>query len=259
MATSIITAASRPASTEISAAEYQVRCDLAGFYRLVADFGWDDLLATHISARVPGEADTFLINPYGMLFDEITASSLVKIDGDGNILSDTPYAVNRAGFVIHSAVLRGRPDANCVAHLHTRDGIAVSCLAEGLLPLNQTSMVLVDDIAFHEYEGAALELGERERLQADLGDKSLMFLRNHGTLAVGPSVASAFTRTYFLETACSIQVAALGMNRPLSQPTELALDRTRDVRIGGEASPLHDLTWTAMLRKLDRIAPGYKS
>src|SRR5271170_4966139 len=165
-----------------SAEEWQIRVDLAAAYRLVAHFGWDDLIFTHISARVPGGQHHFLINPFGLLFDEITASSLVKIDMDGNIVEQTPYKVNPAGFTIHSAVHGAREDAACVLHLHTVAGNGVACQEQGLLPLNQTSMVLNGQVTYHEYEGIAFNHDERPRLVKDLGDKNAMILRNHGTL-----------------------------------------------------------------------------
>jgi len=242
--------------TDAAAQEAQIRRDLAACYRLVAHFGWDDLIATHISARLPVPGEVFLINPYGMMFDEITASSLVKINADGDILEPTPHQVNPAGFVIHSAVHQARPDAGCVIHLHTRDGVATSMIEDGLMPLNQTAMVVAGDIAFHEYEGVAVELDERERLQADLGDKNLMLLRNHGTLAVGASVAQAFVRMYFLEWACSVQVRALSTGRALHQPDPAVIEKVGARKAGSEAFS-RDLVWPALLRKAYRLDPGF--
>ena len=169
----------------VSEEEWQLRVDLAATYRLVAMHGWDDMIFTHISVRVPGPVHHFLINPYGMLFEEITASSLVKIDLAGNIVMDSPYFVNPAGFTIHSAIHSAREDAQCVLHLHTDDGVAVSAQKDGLQPITQQSMLLASQLAYHDYEGVALDLDERERLIQDIGDKKLMVLRNHGTLAVG--------------------------------------------------------------------------
>jgi ribulose-5-phosphate 4-epimerase/fuculose-1-phosphate aldolase len=179
-------------------AERKLRIDLAAAYRLVAHFGWDDLIFTHISARLPGTEHRFLINPYGMLFEEITASSFVTIDLNGQIMETTHFIVNPAGFTIHSAVHEARKDAVCVMHLHTVDGTAVATLKDGLLPLNQTAQLVTGDLAYHDYEGLALDIDERPRLQRDLGNCSAMILRNHGTLTVGKSVAEAFIRMYFL-------------------------------------------------------------
>src|SRR5579883_1237011 len=187
----------------VSAEEWRARVDLAACYRLVAHYGWDDLVFTHISARVPGPEHHFLINPYGMMFHEITASSLVKVDFDGRIVMASEHPVNAAGFTIHSAIHMARADVNCIIHLHTRDGVAVSAQKEGLLPLSQTAMIARASLAYHDYEGIALDLGERERLVKDLGGKSLMILRNHGTLACGPTVEDAFLRMFALERACA--------------------------------------------------------
>lgn len=248
----------RPVAAAIDAEEMRIRRDLAAFYRLVAYYGWDDLIATHISARLPGPKPTFLINPFGMLFEEITASSLVKINADGEILAPTPHKVNPAGFVIHSAVHQVREDAGCVAHLHTKDGVAVSMLEEGLLPLNQTSMSIAGDIAFHEYEGVALDMDEQERLQQHLGSKNLMILRNHGTLAVGDSVAEAFTRMYFLEWACTVQIRAMSAGRALHPPSREAVDKVAQQTSSGTMGPFsRDLVWPAMLRKLERMDPSF--
>lgn len=186
---------------QVSAEEWALRVDLAAAYRLVALYGWDDLIFTHLSARVPGPEHHFLINPYTHMFEEITASSLVKIDVDGNKVMETPAPVNRAGFVIHSAIHNAREDAVAVLHLHTPYGQAVSAMAEGLMPHTQTAMIAHHDIAYHDFEGIATDLEERERLVEDLGTKNAMILRNHGTLTVGATVAEAFLRMYFLERA----------------------------------------------------------
>ena len=193
----------------VSAEEWAVRVDLAAAYRLVALYGWDDLIFTHLSARVPGPDHHFLINPYDMMFDEITASSLVKIDVEGNPVVPTSHPVNPAGFTIHSAVHMARDDAQAVMHLHTPAGQAVSAQAEGLLPHTQTAMTILQDLAYHDYEGIATDLEERERLVEDIGEKNTMILRNHGTLAVGKSVAECFLRLYFLERACDAQIRML--------------------------------------------------
>jgi Ribulose-5-phosphate 4-epimerase and related epimerases and aldolases len=178
---------------EVSAEEWALRVDLAACYRLVAMHGWDDLIFTHISARVPGPEHHFLINPYGMQFEEITASSLVKIDLDGAVVHNSgPFAFNQAGFTIHSAIHSAREDALCVLHLHTPDGVAVSTQAEGLLPISQHALLLQPHIAYHDYEGVAFNLDERDRLISDIGDKKLMILRNHGTLSTGRTIGEAF-------------------------------------------------------------------
>jgi ribulose-5-phosphate 4-epimerase/fuculose-1-phosphate aldolase len=240
--------------------ERATRRDLAACYRLVALYGWDDLLATHISARICGpDGDTFLINPFGLMFEEITASSLVKVNLAGDLLQDTPYPVNRAGFVIHSAVHGARHDAGCVIHLHTRDGVAVSALSQGLLPLNQTAMIVAPHIAFHEYEGVATDEEERARLAADLGDRRRMLLRNHGTLSVGESIAEAFLQMYMLEWACSAQVRTLGMGQQLHDAAEDAIVKTGELfnQRSDSSQFAKTLLWPALLRKVDRASPGY--
>ena len=245
-----------------SAAEAAVRVDLAACYRLVALYGWDDLIFTHISARIPGPEHHFLINPYGMMFEEITASSLVKIDLAGNTLEETPYPVNPAGFTIHSAVHEVREDAGCVMHLHTADGTAVSSSKEGLLPLNQTAQLVIPDLAFHDYEGVALDLDERPRLQRDLGDKNIMLLHNHGTLTVGRTCAEAFIRMYFIERACTMQVRTR-MLGGLAQDYPVAPDvidkNAALARSGGMSTLAEKLVWPALLRKLDRLDPGFRA
>src|SRR5437588_7068311 len=199
-----MSAVPKPSSVrdQISAEEWQARLDLAAAYRLVALCGWDDLIFTHISARVPGADHHFLLNPYGMMFDEVTASSLVKVDLDGKKVLDSPYFINPAGFTIHSAVHAAREDALCVMHLHTDYGIAVSAQQSGLLPLSQQAMFPLASLAYHDYEGLALNEGEKPRLIADLGDKKNMFLRNHGLLTIGRTAAEAFLSMYILERAC---------------------------------------------------------
>jgi len=241
----------------ISDDEWQVRVELAATYRLIALYGWDDLIFTHISARVPGPEHHFLINPYGLLFEEITASSLVKIDLDGNKVGDSPYRVNPAGFTIHSAVHSARPDAQCVIHLHTVDGVAVASQAGGLSPISQQAMVM-DAIAYHDYEGVALDLDERERLITDLGTKYWMILRNHGTLAVGRSCADAFMRMYYLERACSVQVRALAGNVPINRTVQGVAEKAGGQGREGFGGELPDLAWPALLRKLDRLDPSYR-
>ncbi len=247
-----------PLRDRVSAEEWETRVDLAAAYRLVAHYGWDDLIFTHISARVPGPQHHFLINPYGMHFSEITASSLVKVGLEGEIVEPTPHKVNPAGFTIHSAVHAGREDAKCVLHLHTVAGVAVSCQEHGLLALNQTAMLLNDQIAYHEYEGVALELDERPRLVADLGTKNVMILRNHGTLTVGPTVAEAFLTMYFLERSCETQVAALTGGAQLHLPKpEVQEVVKRQATVG--VAPVARLAWEPQLRLLDRKDPSYKT
>ena len=218
--------------------------------------GWDDMIFTHISVRIPGPEHHFLINPYGMLFEEITASSLVKIDLDGNIVMESPYMVNPAGFTIHSAIHSAREDAQCVLHLHTDDGVAVSAQEDGLQPLSQQAMLVCPQLAYHDYEGVALDLDERERLIADIGDKKLMLLRNHGTMAVGEDCATTFLRIYFLERACTAQVRALTATP--NMPSQDALDTTAEQSTGLFAEGAGALAWPALMRKLDRIDPSYR-
>jgi len=237
--------------------ELELRRDLAALYRIVALFGWDDLLATHISVRLPGPGHRFLINPLGLLFDEITATSLVKVDMDGRVLEDRPVLINPAGFTIHSAVHGAREDARCVIHLHTVAGTAVASQKQGLLPLNQTSMLFNGRLAYHDYEGIALDLDERERLVRDLGDKSAMLLRNHGTLAVGTSVADAFQTMYYLERSCAMQVAAQSGDVELVFPGSSVQDLV--ARQSASFGDIADrLLWPAMLRRLDRIDTSYR-
>lgn len=237
--------------------EWRARVDLAALYRLAALYGWDDMIFTHISARIPGPEHHFLINPYGLFFDEITASSLVKIDLDGNMLSETPYMVNAAGFTIHSAVHAAREDARFVMHLHSDQGAAVSAQAEGLLPLTQHGLAAIPHVAYHDYEGIALNLDERDRLVADLGDKRLMILRNHGTLALGPTAGECWTAMFFLERACRQQVMALsgGRDHVLLAPSEAQATVREQVRGGF----FGDLAWPGCLRRLDRENPGYEA
>ena len=192
----------------VSEDEWQIRVDLAACYRLIAMYGWDDLVFTHISARVPGPDEHFLINAYGLMFEEMTASSLVKVDLEGNIVLETPHVINPAGFTIHSAVHAARPDVACVVHTHTKAGVAVSAQAAGLLPLSQTSLFPLASVAYHDYEGVALNEDEKPRLVADLGEKAFLILRNHGLLTGGASIADAFLYMYLLETACQTQLMA---------------------------------------------------
>ena len=241
----------------VSAEEWQARVDLAACYRLVALYGWDDLIFTHISARVPGGEHHFLINPYGMLFDEITASSLVKIDLAGNKVMQSPHDINPAGFVIHSAIHAAREDAACVLHLHTINGVAVSAQPRGLQAVSQHSICVLGSLAYHDYEGIALEDDEKPRLVRDLGDKQCLMLRNHGLLTVGRSMAEAFVLMYMLETSCAIQLRAQAGMAALPPLSPGIVDRAhtqfeRVLRGSGGT-----LAWPGLLRKLDRLDPSY--
>ena len=244
-----------PTEQDLKKAEWNVRTELAAAYRLVALFGWDDLVFTHLSARVPGPEHHFLINPYGLLFHEITASSLVKVDQDGEVVDSGGLSrVNPAGFTIHSAVHMGREDAGSVMHLHAADGVAVSAHRDGLLPLSQTAMLCLSHLSYHDYEGVALNLDERERLIRDLGNKSMMMLRNHGVLTVGKDVPETFTFLYFLMKSCEIQVKAQSCG-PTHLPSQQAIQTTADQSQAlGSASAL---TWPALVRRLDSKNPGY--
>ena len=243
---------------QCSAEEWRTRVDLAAAYRLVALFGWDDLVFTHISARVPGEHGSFLINPYGLLFEEITASSLVRVDAAGNKLDDSPYPVNPAGFTIHSAVHGARHDAACVLHVHSVNGVAVSAQKEGVLPLSQHSIFVLASLAYHDYEGVALRDDEKARLVADLGNRTYLMLRNHGLLTVGPTIADAFVAMYFFETVCMMQVRAQAGGGELIRVDpriiETAQAQARQATTGLGAGALN---WPALLRRLDRRSPGY--
>ncbi|RZS84880.1 class II aldolase/adducin family protein [Pigmentiphaga kullae] len=244
----------------MSEAEWAARVDLAACYRLVAHFRMDDLIYNHISARVPGAHGHFLINPYGMAYEEITASSLIKIDLDGNVVDDggQDYGVNHAGFVIHSAVHRARPQVDCVIHTHTPAGMAISALECGLLPLSQTAMFF-GKVAMHEYEGVVVDLGEQQRLVADLGDSQAMILRNHGLLTVGPSIAEAFTAMYWLERACQAQAMAMACNTPLHLPAPPVVELTNHLYKPTTRRPFGLLEWPALLRLLDRRDNSYRS
>jgi ribulose-5-phosphate 4-epimerase/fuculose-1-phosphate aldolase len=243
---------------QVSAEEWQARVDLAAAYRLVALYGWDDLVFTHISARVPGTEHHFLINPYGMMFDEITASSLVKIDLDGKIVMDTAFSVNPAGFTIHSAVHASREDALCVMHLHTDWGIAVSAQEKGLLPISQQSLFVLASLGYHDYEGLALNDEEKPRLVADLGNKTFLILRNHGLLTVGQTVADAFLNMFLLNRACRIQILAQsGGNKLIPIDSKILAGIKAQEEIVTKGSP-GKLAWPGLLRKLDRESPGYK-
>lgn len=241
----------------VSPEEWQLRVDLAACYRLVALYGWSDLVFTHISARLPGSEHHFLINPYGLMFDEITASSLVKVDMQCNKLMDSPYSVNPAGFVIHSAVHEVRPDVQCVLHTHTRAGVAVSAQQHGVLPISQQSTFVLASLAYHDYEGVAFRDDEKPRLQADLGSANFLMLRNHGLLTCGRTIADAFLSMYTFEAACKIQVDALAGGSDLIPVASQIVDgvaQSMKVQTGGLGG---GFVWPALLRKLDRENPGY--
>ncbi len=247
---------------KVSPEEWAVRVDLAAAYRLVAMFGWDDLVLTHISARVPGTQDHFLINPYGIFFDEITASSLVKIDAEGRKLEASPFSVNPAGFVIHSAIHTARHDAKCVLHTHTVNGIAVSTQRAGLLPISQHSMSVIPSLGYHDFEGVVLNDDEKPRLVADLGDNIHLILRNHGLLTVGETVADAFVSMYYLETSCAIQVRAQAGGELIPVGKELmdsSFQQMQGAASRARARSRGLLAWPGLLRRLDRVDPSYRT
>lgn len=244
----------------VSPEEWAVRVELAACYRLAAQFGWDDLIFTHMSARVPGAGHQYLLNPMGLLFDEVTASALVKVNADGTpVLDQTGLGINPGGFVIHGAVHAARADANCVIHLHTVESVAVSCQRDGLLPLQQGALMIAHDVAYHDYEGVALDVDERARLNAHLGDRNYMILRNHGLLTVGTSVGEAFVRAYSLQRACQIQIAAQSGGAPLTIPAaEVRNKVTQQSRPKGPSRSTI-LAWSALMRRLDRQDETYKN
>ena len=244
----------------VSEEEWQTRVDLAACYRLVAQYGMTDLVYTHLTARVPGPEHHFLINRYGLLFNEITASNLVKIDHEGRIVAgaDDPSAVNYAGFVIHSAVHKARRDVSCVMHTHTEAGMAVAALKCGLLPLTQTAMRFHGRIGYHDYEGPALDLGEQARLVADLGGHDAMILRNHGLLTCGPTIAEAFNLMYWLERACQAQVAAMSCGAELRLPSEEVARLTAHQYAPGTRRRFGLMEWPTMLRMLDQMDSSYR-
>lgn len=239
--------------------EWDIRCDLAAAYRLISLFGMDDLISTHLSARLPGKEHRFLLNPYGMMFDEITASSLVVVDPEGHALEkEDESKINNAGFTIHSAVHMSRDDAQCVIHTHTLAGMAMAAQEQGLLPLNQKSMCFYGGVAYHEYEGVALDLSERDRLVRDLGKKDVMILKHHGLLTIGRTVSEAFLNMYLLEQSCRIQIAATQGGQKIALPSEDVAAQT--------AAQFHEhgynrnvRPWAALKRRLDRVSPDYAS
>ncbi len=242
---------------KVSDEEWKIRVDLAAAYRLVAYYGWDDLIFTHLSARIPGPEHHFLLNPYNLMFEEVTASSLVKVDVHGNAVDPTPFITNPAGFTIHSAIHMAREDAHAVMHLHTPAGQAVSAHEDGLLPLTQTAMLIRSDMAFHDYEGVATDLDERERLVADLGDKGGMILRNHGTLAVGGNVGECFIKLYFIERACQAQIMALSAADKCSNPPAGTPELAAEQGGVGLKVAANLLAWPALLRKAYRLDPSF--
>ena len=272
--------ASRTLRERVSAEEWELRVQLAACYRLVARYGMTDLVYNHITARLPGPEHHILINAYGMLYEEVTASSLIKVDLGGNIIdkADHPYSVNAAGYIIHSAVHEARVDAHCVIHTHTPAGIAVSAMEEGLLPLSQTAMRFHGHVAYHDYEGPAFNRGEKTRLVAHLGDRNAMILRNHGLLVCAPSIPQAFNLIYWLEQACRIQVQLLSCQRPLHRATPEVVELTAEALSGTEITLDNEaatnpnvkpgaqragsgyglLEWPALLRALDRQDPSYR-
>jgi ribulose-5-phosphate 4-epimerase/fuculose-1-phosphate aldolase len=242
---------------QVSAAEWQQRVNLAACYRLVALYGWNDLIFTHISAKVPGPEHHFLINPYGLMFNEVKASNLVKVGLDGHKVDDSPFDINPAGFTIHSAVHAAREDADCVLHVHSINGVAVSAQEEGVLPLSQHSIFVLSSLAYHDYEGVALEADEKPRLVRDLGDKRFLMLRNHGLLTVGRSVAEAFVAMYFFETTCMMQVRAMAGGTPLRRISNAIIDGAQRQMEEVTRGAGFGLAWPALLRRLDATATGY--
>lgn len=249
---------SNDVKSSVSRDEWELRVNLAACYRLIARRGWDDLVFTHISARVPGDQEHFLINAYGLLFEEITASSLVKVDLDGNKVLDSAYDVNPAGFVIHSAVHEARADVGCVLHTHTRAGIAVSVQKNGLLPLSQISLFPYISLGYHDYEGVALNAAEKPRLVADLGSNNALILRNHGLLTAGPTIADAYLLMYALETACQVQITAQSTGCELTmvpEPIVAGIKAQADQVLRGLGG---EIAWPGLLRQLDRADPSFR-
>lgn len=258
MSTTTASAKSTAIRDVVSREEWRVRCDLAACYRMIARLGWHDLIYTHISARVPGERNHYLINPFGLHFHEITASSLVKVDDECNIVLDTGYPVNPAAFIIHGAIHRAREDAGCVLHLHTVAGVAVATQKQRLLPITQTALLFEDNVAYHPYEGLAVAEGECERLVSDLGDKPAMLLENHGTLTVGDTVSKAYVFMWFLERACQMQVAALAGGAEIIVPPEDVRKRVRQ-QVVAAFQQAGTMEWAGLIRTLDREEPDYRT
>jgi ribulose-5-phosphate 4-epimerase/fuculose-1-phosphate aldolase len=253
----VATAVSRSEKSKISPAEWEQRVNLAACYRLVEHFGWTDLIYTHISARVPGERGHFLLNRFGFLFDEVTASSLIKVDLDGNLVDEPDAPMHKAGFVIHSAIHGGRDDVDCVIHTHSKAGVAVAAMQEGLLPLSQHAQLFYGRVSYHDYEGLAIDIDERARLVEDLGDNPVMILRNHGLLAVGTSIPLAFSNLFNLQFACETQVLAMAGNAALNLPSPAVSAHTAELAIAPDAP--FGTEWPGLLRKLDRLDPSYRT
>lgn len=243
----------------VSPEEWATRIDLAACYRMVAHYGWDDLIFTHISARVPGPEAHFLINPYGMLFEEVTASSLVKVDLDGNKVLDSDFDINPAGFNIHSAVHAAREDAHCVLHLHTNEGVAVSILEDGLEAFSQASLFPLSGLSYHDYEGVSLDPDEKQRLVADLGDNNFFVLRNHGLLTCASTIPDAFLFMYIMQRAAETQLLAQGTGKPLIKVPDAILAGIQSMAKEVLKSSGGQMAWPGILRKLDRDYPGFRS
>jgi ribulose-5-phosphate 4-epimerase/fuculose-1-phosphate aldolase len=246
-------------NNQMLSTEARLRRDLAAAIRLVHYFKWDDIVATHISVRIPGPEHHFLINPYGLMFDEVTASSLVKIGVDGQKVDGSPYEVNPAGFTIHSAIHEDNADAQCVMHLHTIFGIAVASQKRGLLPLNMSSMLLNEAVAYHDFEGLSFNHDERPRLAANLGNKRVLILRNHGTLTVGKTVGEAFNTMYWLERSCQTQIYAASGGAELNIPKDEVQAVVKNQADAVSEGFANNVVWPALLRMLDRQCPDYKS
>ena len=244
--------------SRVSAEEWAIRVDLAAAYRLVAHFAWDDLIFTHISARVPGGHD-FLINPYGLAFDEVTASNLVRVNLEGAKTLDSPFEINPAGYTIHSAIHAAREDVGCVLHTHTVAGVAVSCQKAGVLPISQQATLVVQSLSYHDYEGLAMNPDEKPRLQKDLGQSQFLMLRNHGLLTVGCDVADAFTAMFIFQRACEIQLLAQGNGAELIEVPQPVLDTVAIYAPAVTRGAGPALAWPALLRRVDRLDPSYKS
>jgi ribulose-5-phosphate 4-epimerase/fuculose-1-phosphate aldolase len=242
---------------KVSDEEWALRVDLAAAYRIVADYGWDDLIFTHLSVRIPGPEHHFLLNPYNLMFEEITDSSLIKVDVEGNAVEPTPFITNPAGFTIHSAIHMAREDAHAVMHLHTPAGQAVSAQADGLLPLTQAAMLVREDVAYHDYEGLAVDIDERERLVGDIGSRNMMLLRNHGTLSVGETIGEAFVRLYTLERACQAQIMALSGGQNLNNPPQGAPEVAAQQGALALPAAAKHLAWPALKRKAYRLDPQF--
>lgn len=251
-----LTLPSYVSKTETELSEHELRIQLAAAYRLIDKFKMTDLISTHLSVRLPGPEDHFLINPYGMLFHEITASSLVKIDLEGNIIGDSKWSVNPAGFVIHSAIYAARVDLTCVFHTHTRYGTAVSALECGLLPISQFAMQFYNRVTYHDYEGVSLDLDERERLAKNLGDNKVMILRNHGLLTTGRTIPEAFYLMYYLDRSCEVQITAQSSGAKLIIPPESVCEHSA---LQQDVEDLGQLEWTALIKMLDREVPSYRN